>query len=272
MPKPVTKKKFRVGVAARTVDGREIKREYIERAAALYDPNVYGARINLEHFRSVLADSPFKALGDVTAVEFKEETIGGEKRGVIYAELEPSAELIAMNKAGQKVYTSMELQPNFPNEGDFYLTGLAVTDSPASMGTQRLSFSAAEQGENLIGEYTDTEFLFSDDSEDDSNAPTIGERIKEIFSRFKKTTDGKNGELEQALELVAVEVANFASKIPADQSEAVSQLESKLADLEEKFSTLESEYQEMATAMEGSEQFSRRPPATGGNTNTMTDC
>ncbi len=35
----------------------------------------------------------------------------------------------------------MEITPNFANSGRFYLTGLAVTDSPASLGTQELYFS-----------------------------------------------------------------------------------------------------------------------------------
>lgn len=49
-----------------------------------------------------------------------------------------------MNKAAQKVYTSMEIQPNFANTGKCYLVGLAVTDDPASLGTEYRN-SAARQ-------------------------------------------------------------------------------------------------------------------------------
>lgn len=262
----MAKKKFRVAVAARTVDGREIKREYIKKAAELYDTDVYGARINLEHYRSVLPESPFKALGDVESIEFKEDVVGGEKRGVIYAELNPSEDLIAMNKAGQKVYTSIELQPDFPNVGDWYVVGIAVTDSPASMGTQRLSFSAAENAAgHLIGEYTETDFLFSESEDDESEEtrPGIVERIKQTFAKFKKVTDGKNSELEEALEIMAQEFTALASDIPSSQE--YSSLKSEFEALKNKFTTQENELKELSEAMEGLERFKRRPPATGGD-------
>ncbi|GHL58540.1 hypothetical protein ECZU31_18150 [Escherichia coli] len=50
-----------------------------------------------------------------------------------------------MNKAAQKVYTSMEIQPNFANTGKCYLVGLAVTDDPASLGTEYRNSAAKTQ-------------------------------------------------------------------------------------------------------------------------------
>ncbi|HBA8284312.1 TPA: hypothetical protein J1088_003154 [Escherichia coli] len=44
----------------------------------------------------------------------------------LFAKITPTDDLIAMNKAAQKVYTSMEIQPNFANTGKCYLVGLAV--------------------------------------------------------------------------------------------------------------------------------------------------
>tara|TARA_R110001583_G_scaffold48027_1_gene150284 strand:- start:42064 stop:42879 length:816 start_codon:yes stop_codon:yes gene_type:complete len=266
-----TKKKFRVGVAARTVDGREIKSEWIKKAAALYSPEVYGARINLEHIRGVLPESAFSMLGDVLSLEFTQEDIGGVKRDVIYAELEPNDELIAMNKKGQKVYTSMELQPDFPNEGDFYMVGLAVTDSPASMGTQRLSFNAAKTGKNMIGEYSETEFMFSDDENEDDDRPGILERITKMFSGLKKVTDSKNGELELAIESIAEEFTNFAKSIPSDNSSEVAELKAQLQLLKTNYSALKLTCDELSTAMEGTEKFNRRPPATGGDGEEQVD-
>lgn len=266
------KNKFRVGVAARTVDGREIKREFIEKAAALYNPDVYGARINLEHIRAVMPDSPFKALGDVLSLEFKTEKVGDQERPVIYAELEPTDDLIAMNKAGQKVYTSMELQPDFPEPGDWYMVGLAVTDSPASMGTQRLSFSAAKQGENLIGEYSETDLLFSDEETDESEdtRPGIVDRIKQTFAKLRKETNGKNSELESAIELMAQEFTALAEAMPSQN--AIADLKTELASMQEKFTAQAAELEELSAAMESMERFESRPPATGGDTAHLTDC
>jgi hypothetical protein len=48
-----TRKKFRVAVSGNTVDGREIQPQHLRDAAANYNPEVYGARVNIEHYLSV---------------------------------------------------------------------------------------------------------------------------------------------------------------------------------------------------------------------------
>ena len=60
---------FRVAVEGATTDGRTIERQWLVDAAETYNPNTYGARVWLEHFRSVLPDGPFKAYGDVVALK-----------------------------------------------------------------------------------------------------------------------------------------------------------------------------------------------------------
>ncbi|WP_252092527.1 GPO family capsid scaffolding protein [Pseudomonas sp. MWU13-3659] len=57
------------------------------------------------------------------------------------AQLKPNDKLLHLNDQGEKLFTSVEITPNFANTSRFYLTGLAVTDSPASLGTQELYFS-----------------------------------------------------------------------------------------------------------------------------------
>lgn len=84
-----------------------------------FDPRVYGARINLDHITSVLPDNPFCRYGDVT--ELKAETIddGSAFNGklALFARTSPLANLVEMVGKGQKVYTSMEIRPNFSNSG-----------------------------------------------------------------------------------------------------------------------------------------------------------
>ena len=46
-----------------------------------------------------------------------------------------------MNEQEQKIYSSVEILPDFPEEGMHYLVGLAATDQPASLGLSRLAFS-----------------------------------------------------------------------------------------------------------------------------------
>ena len=58
------------------------------------------------------------------------------------AQLKPNDKLLWLNDQGEKLFSSIEITPNFASSGKAYLTGLAVTDSPASLGTQELYFSS----------------------------------------------------------------------------------------------------------------------------------
>jgi hypothetical protein len=107
-----------------------------------FDPRVYGCRINLEHLRGLLPDGAFARYGDV--VELKAEKIDDDSalngKLALFGKIAPLDTLVDMVAKGQKVYTSMEIQPNFANSGKCYLVGLAVTDDPASLGTEYLEF------------------------------------------------------------------------------------------------------------------------------------
>lgn len=108
---------FRIGVEGDTCDGRVISAQDIQEMAETFDPRVYGCRINLEHLRGILPDGIFKRYGDVA--ELKAEKIDDDSalkgKWALFAKITPTDDLIAMNKAAQKVYTSMEIQPNFAN-------------------------------------------------------------------------------------------------------------------------------------------------------------
>ncbi len=80
---------FRVAVEGATSDKRTIKRSWLEQAAKNFNPSTYGARIWLEHFRSLLPDSPFKAYGDVLAVKTEEVDINGQKNWPCSPRLSP---------------------------------------------------------------------------------------------------------------------------------------------------------------------------------------
>lgn len=131
---------FRVGTEGDTTDGRKIERSWIQQMADHFDRNLYGARVWLEHLRGLYPDSTFRAYGDVTALEAREVEDG---KLALFAQIDPTDDLVAMNKARQKLYTSMEVDTNFARRGHAYLIGLAVTDTPASLGTEMLAFSAA---------------------------------------------------------------------------------------------------------------------------------
>lgn len=141
---------FRVAVEGATVDGRTIERNWLTEIAASYNRDTYAARVNMEHIRGITADKPFKAYGDVLAVKVEDVEIelDGKKQTklALFAEIDATDELVAMNRGKQKLYTSIEVNPNFAGTGKAYLMGLAVTDSPASLGTEMLTFAVKHPG------------------------------------------------------------------------------------------------------------------------------
>jgi hypothetical protein len=130
---------FRVATEGATTDGRKIERDWIEQMARNFNRAKYGARVWLEHIRGIVPGGAFDALGDVVALQARDVEDG---KKALYAQIEPLPALLDLNKRKQKLYTSMEVAPKFADTGEAYLTGLAVTDSPASLGTELLEFAA----------------------------------------------------------------------------------------------------------------------------------
>ncbi|EPJ1875081.1 GPO family capsid scaffolding protein, partial [Klebsiella pneumoniae] len=228
---------FRIGVEGDTCDGRVISATDIQEMAETFDPRVYGCRINLEHLKGILPDGPFSRYGDV--VELKSEKIDDDSvlkgKLALFAKITPTDDLIAMNKKLQKVYTSMEIQPNFANSGKCYLVGLAVTDDPASLGTEYLEFCRgakfnplnrfkAEPG-NLISVATLAELEFEDQAENVFNA--LSDKVKAIFSRKQASDDARFQDVHEAVTAVSEHV-----------QENLTATEQRLATLENAFATL----------------------------------
>jgi hypothetical protein len=121
-----------IGTAGPTVDGRNIPDTALAEMAETYDPEVYTAVINAEHYLG------FGSFGQV-----RELRAGKSKDGkpTLEARLEPNSRLLDMANYGQRLFTSMEIIEDFAKTGKAYLVGLAVTDMPASLGTTELRFS-----------------------------------------------------------------------------------------------------------------------------------
>lgn len=201
---------FRIAVEGGTTDGRTIERNWLEEMAADYKPETYAARINMEHLRGFSPEPPFNAYGDVLALETREVEldIAGktEKRLGLYAQVDATDELVGINKKRQKLFTSCEIAPNFAGKGRAYLVGLAVTDSPASLGTEMLTF-AASQGDNspLAGRKQDKANLFTAADELELELEPDGDEQGDVKGLLKLATDffaglagGKPGEQQAA--------------------------------------------------------------------------
>lgn len=131
-------KRFRVAREGQTVDGRVLYRQDIQDMADSYNPDHYAGRINIEHLSGWSPEPPFNAYGDVVQVEAVDE--GGKL--CLYNTISALPSLIALNSKGQKIYPSIEFYTNFAGSGKAYQVGLALTDTPNSLGTQPLKFSA----------------------------------------------------------------------------------------------------------------------------------
>ncbi|TOZ70071.1 GPO family capsid scaffolding protein [Vibrio parahaemolyticus] len=254
-----------------TVDGRKITRDWIEQMAASYDPKEYTALIWPEHRR-------FYGYGENwgNVVELKAEEEDGKLR--LFAKLEPNEYMLEANRKKQKLFTSIEPNPDYKGEGRCYLMGLAATDSPASTGTSLLQFSR-KSGETTKLECSEleevdfsecftrkdrflaafNEFFSSGDEEPETpskveDTDVTEEQLKaalqEQFSAFK-------GEFKQELK----EEFNLQNEPetpePETQGVTVEQfsatLEEKLNPLLEKVNGLETKFNELSQEVPGQE-------------------
>ncbi len=198
----MTKSKFfRVAVEGATVDGRVIDRKWLEEMAETYNPATYAARVNLEHIRGAMPlgpNTPFGSYGDVLALKTDtvEIDLGGQKvqKLALFAQVKPLPPLLDLIAKGQKLYTSMEVNPAFAGTGKAYFMGLAATDNPASLGTEILEFSAKlgdksplaarkQQPGNFFSVATET--LIELEEEQPSADPTgVFASLKGLLDRF----------------------------------------------------------------------------------------
>ena len=218
-----TSKWFVVATEGATTDGRTINRTWIEQMAANYDPKKYGARVNLEHikWRYMWNDDPHsKCYGDVVGLKTEENAEGKLQ---LLAQIDPTDDLIKLNKDRQKIYTSIECDPNFADTGEAYLVGLAVTDNPASLGTEMLVFSAGasanplnnrkEKAENLFTAAIETELDFEGWNGDEHQS--VFAKIKALFSKKEKSDDERFADQTQAIELLAEQTKETLEKLTA---------------------------------------------------------
>lgn len=274
---------FRVAVEGATTDGRVIDRQQIVEIAETYNPEVYGARIWMEHIRSSLPDSPFRAYGDVVAVKAEEVDIAGKKKLALFAQVEPTDDLVEIvNSRKQKVFTSIEIAPEFADSGKAYLFGLAVTDSPASLGTSMLAFSAKhpedsplkdrkQAPENLFTEAAETTINFT------SAEPASAGPLASLLSTLgigKKTVLAPPAKDE-----IDFDVSAFAGQL----LEAVGEQDAAMAQLAQDNRALREQVQALSTQVAGFRKkldetpqgFTQRPVITGGkdvDAKNVTDC
>ncbi|HDR8932752.1 TPA: GPO family capsid scaffolding protein [Burkholderia vietnamiensis] len=262
---------FRVAVEGATVDGREIKREWLTQMAKNYNRELYSARLNIEHLKGwapLSATNPFGAYGDVIALKASEIEDGPLKGKMgLYAQLDPTDELVALSKKRQKVFTSIEVNPDFADIGEAYLVGLAATDDPASLGTEALQF-AARRSNNLFSAACETSIEFEGEPESTS----LLSIVKGMFARNRSTDDQRDADVRHAVE----EIAGFASQ----QGRDVAALRVDLTTAQDDAAAAKKRADEAMAAVEAltaklsatDNGAPRRQPSTGSTGELVTDC
>lgn len=288
-----TKSKFfRVALEGETAtDGRKIERSWLIDIGANYNRATYGARVNMEHVRGYSDAPPFNAYGDVLSAKAEEVTIElngkPEKRMALFCEIEPTDALVALTGKKQKIYTSIEVAPNFAGTGKAGLVGLAVTDSPASLGTDILQFSAkaddaaaAQLKAAFDAKKQDPANHFSASLEttiefETETAPQ--QTLKEAFTSF--FTDLLRPEPKtpptQEAPSAAGDVAALSSVMEKGFAKFGELMDAKLTGLGGQLTALRADHDALKTSLDNTEKHSTsRPAATGAAAAAyeQTDC
>lgn len=273
-----TKSKFfRVFVEGETIsDGRKITPEMIDECVATFNVATYTPRINIEHIAGYSPEPPFNGYGDVIAVSAKTEsfTIAGkaENRRALYAQVDANDQLVTLAERDQKPFPSVELTPSYAGTGKFGLVGLAFTDTPASIGTQRLQFSHRAPGTVFASAADAVAIEFEARP---VGATGIADAIRSGFAALG--TMFARAEPEKPVETPPVKPANdnfdpaaFAKAIGDTMATNMATVLKPVTDAQAAFRT---EFDALKAQLERTEQPNfTRPPATGGGGAIVADC
>lgn len=276
---------FRVAVEGATCDGRKIERNWLTQIASSYDPNKYGARIFVEHIRGLNPEWGFRCMGDVLAVKTDTIKIDGKDHLALFAQIEPTSEFVSMTKAKQKIYSSIEVDPDFAGSGQAYLKGLGVTDSPASLGTEMLEFAAQNPDSSPLksrkhspGNY------FSVAIESDIEFDEIEEKpsaMEGFFSRLESLLKPKAPEAAPTPSPAAsgdfAQIGGALSDIAKhlrEQEQRFANADRENAEQKLQLQKLSADFTALKSQLEGTVDHSqtRRPAATGNQSAQLTDC
>jgi len=263
-------KPFAIATEGPTIDGRNISREWIQQMAASYDQKVYTAQGNLEHLLFLNPDTMFSVHGKVVSLSTRETELMGEKKLQLMAVVDASDSIIAMQKAGKKLFSSIEVAANFLGKGFAYLTGLAFTDTPASIGTEPMKFSANKDSVYSFSQELEIEF------EKEEAQPSAGEslfnKVKTLLTGKSKNDEARFTDIGQAVETVATSQKELLEKFSATDGalKAANDKITELTTAAEKDRAAFAAFKEKVDAMP--DGTGHRPAASGGSGAAKTDC
>ncbi len=190
-----------------------------------------------------------------------------EKRKALFGVFDITADAKALNEANQKVYPSIEIIPNFAGKGFSYLGGVALTDSPAAIATERLKFNRSLPGSQTLSLDTPAA-LVADEGDVATGGNALLAGIGAMFDKFAASFAPKNEEKPEAKteDKPAAATFDFSALRPLFEdlgknfSASVDGLRGDLDALAVKVKVLND-----ARESEPAPQFRARPLAAGGN-------
>ncbi|WP_339058003.1 GPO family capsid scaffolding protein [Candidatus Regiella endosymbiont of Tuberolachnus salignus] len=269
-----TSRFFRAAVEGATSDGRRILRQHIIDMAESYNPSYRGARANLEHINSLLPDSPFRAYGDIVATKYEEISEGRLKgKMALLVQIDATEELVKLRETRQKVYASIEYVPEFADTGKAYLTGIAFTDNPASLGAEMLTFCANSPSHPLASRKSQPEAVFTAAEEisltfEDAAKPALFNTVKALFGKKNRSDDARFTDIHQTITLIAEQQQQLTEKW-AD----VTALKSTITALQTQQGTTQQSLTALNQQLLNADRSAPlRPLTTGADTPHLTDC
>ncbi|MFK3888462.1 GPO family capsid scaffolding protein [Sphingomonas sp. NPDC079357] len=266
---------FRCFVAGSTIsDGRTITPEMIDQIVETFNAETYTPRINVEHMKGYSPEPPFNGYGSVIGVRAQDDeiTIDGkkERRRALYAQVDGNAQLVKLAKADQKPFPSVELTPSYAGIDKVGLIGLAFTDSPASIATQRLQFSRSAPGTFHAHGAEAVTLEFEGAPADPAGiADAIRTGFASVAALFSRGEPEKKEEPKPKPEAANDNFAAFATAIGEQMATQLAAAIQPIADAQARFrSDVDALTRQLATTPDGT--FSRAP-ATGGNGALLTD-
>ncbi|KLP41772.1 GPO family capsid scaffolding protein [Enterobacter ludwigii] len=217
--------------AGKTVDGRTIDEQWLIDIADTYDVNVFTALIWPRHDTVENRKWSYN-FGVVETVKL--EKVDGVTQ--LFGQLSPNQFLIDANKAGQKMFTSIEVIEDFAGSGRYYLFGVAATDLPSSLGTTRLEFDIGGGETGTLHTFS-TEEALTFSIQEKQQKPPFWTRFFSQQPAAKKTED--NMEKEQ-----------------------FDQLMNKLNDNDKRFTAIEEQLQTFSQKQPEKEPENKNPEAT----------
>ena len=235
---------FKVATSGPTVDGREIKEEWIKDMAETYDMDEYTASIFKDHY------GWSGNYGQVVAVKTEKDAKG---RLCLFAQIKANKMLLELNKAGQKLFTSIRVIEDFAATGKAYLMHLAITDEPASLGTDRLSFSQNGEHSQIFANEDGVELDFNAPQTDEELAAEVTKRpgfLQRFFSKQTSPTqddEPMTDEEKAAFKKLQDELAEFKTQLEKvtnkgePEGDKPNEYAAQITELQEKITGLENE-------------------------------